>query len=144
MPLKPAIRAGTVVSVFAKTSDGATRSKRYVVMHIADEYIACIINSQPTEFALSKDAIRRCQVAIEAGDYPGMDHSAFVDCSRVFQLDIDDVLAQIDLERWRHHGAISRPLAERIIGALTVAPTIAPRRAAELCASLRAAFDDVG
>ena len=127
-----------VITVYSRTDDGTVRNKRYVVIHVDDDVVSCIINTEPAGILKRNPAAMRCQVVITASDHKFMDYDSYVDCSKVLRLDRELVNDQLFHESWRLLGTISGGLRDTMIPAITVSSQVAPRIKDECCASLRA------
>ena len=130
------LKPGSVIKLIRRMDDGKNHEKRFVVVHVDDHTITCIINSTVSTFLQQRPDMLRCQVAMDQAAHYFMNHDSHIDCSRVRTYSttevIDDLLAKPD---WVL-GTITTALRDDMVAAIKFAPTLSPAEVALLCQSL--------
>lgn len=120
------LQPGAVIKLTRRMDDGQWHEKRFVVLHVDEETVTCVINSSVSRFIRERPALLRCQVAMAASNHGFMEHDSVVDCSHVRSYESDDVIEDLAREpRW-YLGRISPALRDAMLGALKYSPTLPP------------------
>jgi hypothetical protein len=123
------LKTGAVIKLIKRMDDGALHEKRFVVVHVDEYTVTCIINSNISAFLKNKPDMLRCQVAMHLASHPFMSHNSHVDCSRMRTYELaqktDWVL-----------GNITATLRDEMIAAIKFAPTLSSAEATAICQSL--------
>ena len=134
--LRRQLKSGAVIKLFKQTSDGVVREKRYVVVHVDDQTITCIINSNIGPFLLARPNLLRCQVKMDAQVHTFMNHDSHVDCSTTHTFATGEVITELMAKPDWILGEISQELRAEMVAAVKIAPTLSPAQVAVICASL--------
>ncbi len=127
---------GAVVKLRRVMDDGVLQEKRFVVLHVDDRTITCVINSQVGAFLNARPALLRCQVAMSAAAHDFMSHDSQVDCSRARTYRTSDVVRELVAQPGWVLGTITTELRDAMVAALKFSPTLSAAEVATLCASL--------
>ena len=133
------LRAGAVIKLRRVMDDGQTHEKRFVVIHVDERTVTCVINSKIGAFLNARPDLLRCQVAMQVAAHPFMDHDSHIDCSRAHAFATDDVVRDlVGAPRWML-GAITGGLRDEMLAALKFSPTLSAWEVQEFCESLQKA-----
>lgn len=119
--------------------DGIVHEKRFIVLHVGQQTVACVINSNVSRFIADRAALLKCQVQMGMESHSFMDHDSFVDCSRARVYATADVVLDLVREPGWMLGHITADLRDEILGALKHAPTLPAADVGRYCLSLEAA-----
>ena len=133
------LRPGAVIKLRQRMDDGVVHEKRFIVLHVDEQTVTCVINSRVGPFILDRPALLRCQVQMRGEVHTFMDHDSFVDCSRTRAYPSADVVNDLVREPGWILGHITSDLRDEILGALKHAPTLPPAEVGRFCLSLEAA-----
>lgn len=127
---------GVVVKFRACMDDGKVHEKRFVILHVDEEAMTCVINSD-INLIIRNDADRlRCQVEIQKSTHDFMDHDSHIDCGRVRAYPKAEVLAQLAKRPGWILGSITTETRDQMVSALKHAPTLSAPTIALCCESL--------
>lgn len=127
---------GAVIKLRAVMDDGKLQEKRFVVAHVDEHTVCCVINTAIGPFLQARPALLKCQVTMAVAAHPFMSHDSSVDCSRTRSFATAEVIKELMGEPSWVLGQIAPDLRQEIIGALKFAPTLSPNEVARLCESL--------
>ena len=127
---------GAVIKLRQVMDDGVLQEKRFVVLHVDERTITCVINSQVGAFLNARPALLTCQVAMSAVAHDFMSHDSHVDCSRARTYRTSDVVRELVAQPGWVLGTITTELRDAMVAALKFSPTLSAAEVAALCASL--------
>lgn len=130
------LRPRAVIKLVRKMDDGDIHEKRFVVLHVDEMTVTCVINSQISGFVERRPELLRCQVSMSAGEHPFMDHDSHVDCSRTRIYRTDDVVRDLANRPEWILGRVSPALTAGIVAALKFSPTLSAAEVELLLLSL--------
>jgi len=130
------LKPGVVIKLRQVMDDGNVHDKRFVVLHVDDRTVTCVINSVVSRFIQVRPDMLKCQVLMRVSDHDFMNHDSHVDCSRARSYKTNDVVRELTAEPERMLGSVSAELRDAMVGALKFALTISPSEAELLCKSL--------
>lgn len=130
------LRPGTVIKLIRRMDDGQLHEKRFIVMHIDEQTITCIINSTISAFVRNRPALLKCQVAMSSESHTFMQHDSHVDCSRPRHFATAEVIEELMNKPDWVLGQITTDLRDDIVGAIKFSETISGADVALLCTSL--------
>ncbi len=130
------LRPGTVIKLRRVMDDGEIHEKRFVVVHVDERTVTCIVNSKISAFLRARPVLLRCQVSMPAAAHPFMSHDSHVDCSRTRVYATDDVVRELQSEPGWVLGAITSGLRDEMVAALKFSPVLSAHEVNSLCASL--------
>jgi hypothetical protein len=134
--LKRQLKAGVVIKLYRRTSDGTIREKRYVVVHVDGHTLTCIINSGIGAFLANRPALLRCQVKMAAHDHTFMNHDSHIDCSQLHRFATDSIINELLQKPEWMLGNITHELCNAMIGAIKYAETLSVTEVTAVCESL--------
>jgi hypothetical protein len=134
--VKRQLRPGAVIKLLRIMDDGKPHEKRFVVLHVDDHTITCVINSAINSFIAQRPALLQCQVSISASIHASMNHDSHVDCSRIHRWATEDVLRDLAQQPNWILGEITTALRDDIVGALKFARTLSTAEISVYCESL--------
>ena len=129
---------GAVIKLRAVMDDGKLQEKRFVVLHVDENTVCCVINSVVGAFLQARPTLLKCQVSMAVVTHGFMSHDSSVDCSRTRAFATSEVIRDLMAQPTWVLGQIAPELRNEIIGALKFAPTLSPSEVARLCGSLAA------
>ena len=127
---------GAVIKLLRVMDDGQLHEKRFVVLHVDEQTVACVINSGIGPFIRVRPHLLRCQVAMLIKSHSFMSNDSHVDCSRVRAFGTSDVLRDLVAQPGWILGSITLELRDEIVAALKQSSTISAVEVTRLCASL--------
>ena len=127
---------GAVIKLRQVMDDGVVHEKRFVVLHVQDDTVTCVINSHISAFLSNRPAMLKCQVNMTAASHSFMHHDSHVDCSRTRTYKTADVVRELVAQPDWMLGSIAKDLRGNMIAALKFAPTLSPSEVERLCAAL--------
>ena len=130
---------GAVIKIMALMDDGLVHEKRFLVVHIDENTVACVINSTINPIIANNPVILKCQVAIDANHHTFMDRDSHIDCSKVFQYTTDEVISSLEAMPDWILGDVKSGVRDQAVAAIKHSPLISPIVAGVLCASLESA-----
>jgi hypothetical protein len=130
------LKAGAVVKLIKRMDDGALHEKRFVVVHVDEYTVTCIINSNISAFLKNKPDMLRCQVAMHVASDPFMSHNSYIDCSRMRTYATTEVVNELVQKTDWILGNITTTLRDEMTAAIKFAPTLSSAEAAAICQSL--------
>jgi hypothetical protein len=130
------LKAGAVIKLIKRMDDGALHEKRFVVVHVDEYTVTCIINSNISAFLKNKPDMLRCQVAMHVASHPFMSHNSHIDCSRMRAYATAQVIDELAQKTDWVLGNITAALRPEMIAAIKFAPTLSSAEAAAICQSL--------
>lgn len=130
---------GVVIKICALMDDGLIHEKRFLIVHIDENTVACVINSDINPIILNNPARRKCQVAIDAANHSFMDRDSHIDCSKIWQYPTDEVISDLEASPDRILGVVVSSVRDQAVAAIKHSPLIRPILAGVLCASLESA-----
>lgn len=92
MSIRRQLRPGAVIKLRRVMDDGRIHEKRFVVIHVDERTVTCVINSAISVFVQTRPALLRCQVAMPAAAHSFMENDSHVDCSRTHAYATNDVV----------------------------------------------------
>ena len=116
--------------------DGRLHEKRFVVLHVDDHTVTCVINSEISAFIQARPALLRCQVRMQAGQHEFMSYDSHVDCSRVRSFLTADVVADLMARPEWILGDASEACCSGIASGVRSSETLSPSEIERLCRSL--------
>lgn len=131
------LKPGAVIKVVQRMDDGKEHIKRFVVMSVSENVIACVMNSEINRIISSNPDIMRCQVSL-SGNLPYTDRDCHLDCSRLRHLNKEDVIEQLSQDPALVLGAIDATTRDEIVAAIKYSPVIPPVEAVACCEALGA------
>lgn len=135
------VKPGTVIKLLRLMDDGEWHEKRFVVVHVDEHTVTCIINSNVSAFLKNRPDMLRCQVLMSANGHAFMDHDSHIDCSRTRTYSTAEVINELLQKPEWVLGSITASLREEMIAAIKFAPTLSAREAGVICQSLGSADD---
>lgn len=129
---------GVVIKLRRVMDDGEIHEKRFVVVHVDERTVTCIINSEIGAFLQSRPALLRCQAAMAVAAHPFMERDSHVDCSRTHAYATEAVVRDLVTEPSWMLGVIAAELRNEMLAALKFSPVLSAREVQVLCASLEA------
>lgn len=136
------LRPGAVIKLRRVMDDGQIHEKRFVVIHVDERTVTCVINSAISVFVQTRPAMLRCQVAMPAAAHSFMEHDSHVDCSRTHAYATNDVMRDLVKEPGWVLGAIAAGLRDEMLAALKFSPVLSSHEVEVLCASLEQATNE--
>jgi hypothetical protein len=130
------LKPGTVIKLVKRMDDGELHEKRFVVVHVDEHTVTCIINSNVSTFLQNRPEMLRCQVSIPVANHPFMDHHSHVDCSRTRTYVTDDVVTELIQKTEWVLGSITPELRDDMIAAIKFARTLSVAEVELICQSL--------
>lgn len=130
------LRPGTVIKLYRQMDDGRFHEKRYVVMHVDERTVTCIINSEISAFVKARPALLKCQVPMPCATHTFMQHDSHIDCSRTRMFATLDVIQDLMGKTDWVLGNITPELRDDIVGAIKFSETLSVAEVALLCDSL--------
>jgi hypothetical protein len=130
------LKPGAVIKLYRRTDDGRFREKRYVVMHVDDNTVTCIINSEISPFVKARPALLKCQVPMPSATHAFMRHDSHIDCSRTRLFATPDVVQELIGKSDWVLGNITPELRDAIVGAIKYSETLSVAEVTLLCESL--------
>ena len=130
------LRPGAVIKLRRVMDDGKIHEKRFVIVHVDERTVTCVINSVISAFLQARPAMLRCQVAMPAVAHPFMEHDSHVDCSRTHAYATTDVVRDLVKEPGSVLGVIAAGLRDEMLAALKFSPALSAHEVQLLCASL--------
>lgn len=127
---------GAVIKQRQVMDDGELHEKRFVVLHVDEHTVTCVINSEISAFLKARPAMLRCQVSMPATVHPFMSHDSHVDCSRARTYLTSSVVRELVAQPGWVLGSITTDLRDEIVAALKYSPTLSAAEVATLCDSL--------
>lgn len=124
---------GVVIRVPQVMDDQKEKEKRFVVLHVDDDTLTCVINSELTDFVQKTPSLRQCQVVMPQAGHPFMRWDSFVDCAKIRRYHTKDLISHLASNTTDILGKISPDLRDQILSALKYSTTNAPIDV-ELCA----------
>lgn len=134
--LRRQLKPGIVVKLRVEMDDKREHEKRFVVVGVGEHMASFVINSEPGAFLTRRPALLKCQVKIDAVSHPFMNHDSHIDCSRVREYSLAEVLKQLQDEPSWVLGSVTESVRAEIAAAIKASPTISVADATALCASL--------
>lgn len=135
------LKPGAVIKLLKTMDDGELHEKRFVVVHVDEHIVTCIINSSVSTFLKNRPDMLRCQVSISANSHAFMDHDSHVDCSRMRRYSTADVINELLQKPKWVLGSITTSLRDEMIAAIKFAPTLSAKEVSAICLSLESAHD---
>lgn len=117
---------GAVIRCPQVMDDRKVHEKRFVVLHVDDETLTIVINSELNEFVERTPALRQCQVAMPKADHPFMRWDSFVDCSKIRKYRTQDLVNHLASNTTDAIGTITPELRDQIVSALKHSVTNLP------------------
>lgn len=133
------VAPGMVIKLRVEMDDGREHEKRFLIVHVDEHTVACVINSEIHPFIRSNQKLFTCQVKIDTETHPFMDWESHIDCSRVKKYPTATVVDTLSEQPDWILGAITAILRDQVTAAIKYAPQIAPIDAGVYCASLDSA-----
>jgi hypothetical protein len=130
------LRPGAVIKLFRKMDDGRLHEKRFVVLHVDDHTITCVINSEISQFIRTRPALLRCQVRVRATEHDFMDHDSHIDCSRVRSFLTEEVIADLMSRPEWILGQVGDSCCNDIAGGIKASETLSVAEVEKICSSL--------
>ena len=130
------LRPGAVIKLRRVMDDGEIHEKRFVVVHVDERTVTCIINSEIGAFLQSRPALLRCQAAMAVAAHPFMERDSHVDCSRTHAYATDAVVRDLVREPGWVLGVIATELRDEMLAAMKFSPVLSAREVQLLCESL--------
>lgn len=130
------LKPGAVIKLYRRTDDGQVREKRYVVMHVGEDTVTCIINSEINAFLMARPALLKCQVPMPCATHPFMQRDSYIDCSRTRTFSSAEVIQELMNKADWVLGSITAELRDDIVGAIKFAETLSVAEVSLLCESL--------
>ena len=130
------LKPGSVIKLIRKMDDGQFHEKRYVVMHVDERTITCVINSDIGAFVRARPTLLKCQVSMPKVTHVYMQHDSHVDCSRLRQFATSDVVLELMNKPDWVLGKITIDLRDEIVGAIKFSETISVADVETICQSL--------
>jgi len=134
--IKRRLRPGTVIKLFRRMDDGQLHEKRFVVLHVDDHTITCVISSEISQFIRTRPALLRCQVLIQSAHHDFMDHDSHVDCSRVRSFLTEEVIADLASRPEWILGDATDSCCDDIAAGIKAAETLSVADVERICNSL--------
>jgi hypothetical protein len=133
------VAPGMVIKLMAVMDDGRVHEKRFLIVHVDENTVACVINSEIHPFIRNSPAILRCQVAIDPQAHPFMNWESHIDCSKVRQYPTETVVEELQNKPDWVLGNITTELRDQVVAAIKHSQQIAPIDVGIYTASLTAA-----
>src|SRR5690349_122232 len=130
------LRPGVVIKLYRRMDDGQLHEKRFVVLHVDEHTVTCVINSEINQFIRTRPALLRCQVRMHAAGHPFMDHDSHIDCSRVRSFLTEEVIADLMSRPEWILGNATDGCCDDIAAALKASETLSLAEVDSYCASL--------
>jgi hypothetical protein len=130
------VAPGMVIKIEAVMDDGQVHEKRFLVVHVDERTVACVINSEIHPLILKNPSVLKCQVEIEPNDHPFMEWSSHIDCSKVWKYSTEAVIDSVTERPDWVLGMINDTLRDQVVASIKFAPQIAPIDKGIYCASL--------
>ena len=131
------LKPGAVIKVVQQMDDGQEHPKRFVVVQVCDNVIACVMNSEINPIIARNPDTLRCQVGLSKA-LPYTDKDCHLDCSRLRILAKADVVDQLIARDDGLLGDIDEVVRDQMVAAIKSSKTIAVIDAIEACESLAA------
>ena len=126
---------GVAIKLSVVLDDGVAREKRLIVAHVSDRVVSLVINTEATDFQKRRRKLSVCLVDLKREDHDFIDRDCCIDCSRLRNFPIADVVRQlVERPEWIL-GRIDESLRDQVVAALKQSEFIAP---AELESPLQA------
>lgn len=126
---------GAVIKLRAKLDGSTEKEKRFVVVHVSDEALCCVMNTLLHSIIKNNPDLLKCQVAVARDDVIA-DHDCHLDCSRVRTFKKTDILDQLTDEPGWILGKVSPDLRDQIVAGVKASIFIPPPVATDCVASL--------
>lgn len=132
---------GMVIKLQAVMNDEKMHEKRFLIVHVDEFTVACVINTRINRFIINNPDPRllQCQVRIECKTHPFMDWDSHIDCSKVWKYKTSEVVESVIQNPEWVFGEITEALRDEVVAAIKYAPQIAPIEVGIYCASLNSA-----
>jgi plasmid maintenance system antidote protein VapI len=130
------LHPGAVIKIETTMDDGVVHEKRFVVLHVTEHTLACVINSIVPRLVASDAMASRCQVGIDQQAHPFMNWDSHIDCSRIRTYPTAEVLKQLNRNPAWLLGQIERAVRDQIVAALKFSQTIPPFQLRVCCDAL--------
>lgn len=127
---------GAVIKMFVIMDDGKEHEKRFLVVHVDENTVACVINTKINSLITNRPSLLKCQVAIEPVGHPFMHHESHIDCSKVRKYPTADVVDGLTSKPEWVLGTINARLRDQVVAAIKCAPQLPPIDAGIYAASL--------
>ena len=128
------IAPGMIIKLEVIMNDGNLHEKRFVIVHVDEITVVCVINSELHPLILNNPSALRCQVIIDSKKHPFMNRDSHIDCSKVWNYQTTAVIESIsDRPEWALD-LIKATLRDQVVASLKFAPQIAPTDTAVYCA----------
>lgn len=137
MQIERQLQPGVVVKFEALMDDGKVHEKRFVVLDITQDTFTCVINSEVSNFILSKPHMAACQVALDLARHPFMSRNSHIDCSRIRTYSRESVIDQLCANPGWVLGVISENVLTEMTAAIQSSKMISKSQAAQCCAAIQ-------
>lgn len=107
------VAPGMVIKLRAEMDDGLEHEKRFLIVHVDEETVACVINSEINSFISCRPELLKCQVEIDRETHPFMDWDSHIDCSKVKTYSTTEVIDSLTNTPAWVLGAISKEVRMR-------------------------------
>ncbi len=115
---------GAILYLFCEFTD-PSKEKYLVLVSMEPRPLFFVANSNVSKFIADRPELLKCQVRLNASQYPFLRYDSFVDCSQVIDsLDKDEIVKQLIAELGRIKGTLSETTKQQITGAAQEAKTI--------------------
>ena len=120
------LRPGKIIYIYCDFTN--PRKNKYLVIVSNSTYpFLFVINSKITEFVQYNNSLLKCYVKLNCANYEFLLHDSYINCFQVFHMDKDEIVSQIILDMDRIKGELSLEDKEKVIEAVSLADTLAPR-----------------
>lgn len=134
--IKRQLRPGAVIKLLRIMDDGKPHEKCFVVLHVDEHTVTCVINSEINPFIANRPALMQCQVAMCVSAHAFMHHDSYIDCSRTHGWATEDVPRDLTRRPEWLLGEITTALRDDIVAALKFARTLSAAEVSVYCESL--------
>lgn len=86
-----------------------------------------VINSGINSFISRKDYLKECQIMMDKKNHPFLDHDSYLDCSKIYQIEIDSVKDQLVADSDPIKMSISADVKKSILDAVRKSKTLTPK-----------------
>ena len=124
-----AIRPGSVLRIHVDTTN-PPKQKRLVILAMGnDEAVVgyLFINSEINPNLFRTPALKALHLPLDKDRHGFLDHDSYLDCSKIFKVDMEQLRQAIASEPGQHIGCMDGETFETAIGIVRAAPTISPR-----------------
>lgn len=101
------------------------KEKYVVLVHLDDEPLIFVVNSKIHQFIVSRPDLNRCQVKLNADDYPFLSHDSYLDCSNpITEMTRNEIVGQVRSDLDRIIGVLNDITLAEVIEVVNSARTI--------------------